>query len=223
MLGRMRVGRRQSGCSSWNWTISSSQSFKRVGPNFSEKFQQAELKKNATCREDELSVVQSEVQGLKKIVANKDRKLRDDKKKLLKVKNNVNQESQELVEEKDELLMKVEELQGQVTFHKKKGNKLATELAEAKKEKRAPSGKRERPEKPSKRAREESVSESESDKASSDSEPTSGESEEDKFRSPDSSRKRKKDKQEKKNPRTSAQSIPAKSANPDAPMTGPFT
>eukprot|EP00808_Paulinella_micropora_P027165 g65683.t1 len=32
---------------------------------------------NATCREDELSVVQSEVQGLKKIVANKDRKLRD--------------------------------------------------------------------------------------------------------------------------------------------------
>eukprot|EP00808_Paulinella_micropora_P015651 g5155.t1 len=81
---------------------------------------------------DELVAATDEVKSLKKTIAYKDRALRESKKKITDAKKTGAQEALEVVEERDELLAEVESEKVQASHHKERADKLAKELANAK-------------------------------------------------------------------------------------------
>eukprot|EP00808_Paulinella_micropora_P009646 g63095.t1 len=85
----------------------------------------------ASESEDELATAMEEIQTLNKTISNKERQIRDDKKKVLAAKKG---EAQEGVEERDNLLIEAEDFKAQANFHKEQGDKLAKDLAETKRE-----------------------------------------------------------------------------------------
>eukprot|EP00808_Paulinella_micropora_P002527 g11437.t1 len=91
---------------------------------------------NTAAIQDKLSTAMEEIQTLKKVImrltlSNKERQIREYKKKVIAAKKG---EAQEEVEERDNLLIEVEEFKAQANFHKERGDKLAKDLAETKRE-----------------------------------------------------------------------------------------
>eukprot|EP00808_Paulinella_micropora_P000417 g30375.t1 len=82
--------------------------------------------------QDNLSSALEDIKALKKTIANRERVLREYRKKITETKKTGSQAAHEVTEERDELLVEIEDANAQASHFKERGDRLAKELAAAK-------------------------------------------------------------------------------------------
>eukprot|EP00808_Paulinella_micropora_P016454 g71557.t1 len=82
--------------------------------------------------QDNLSTALEDIKALKKTIANRERALREYRKKITEAKKTGSQAAHEVTEERDELLVEIEDANAQASHFKERGDRLAKSLAAAK-------------------------------------------------------------------------------------------